>query len=335
MTLYTLENSNGIRIEISPYGGIIKELWMPDRDGDVADIVLGFDTLEEYEDNAPYFGAIIGRYGNRIGRGQFMLDGEVFTLAVNNGVNHIHGGEVGFNKVLWDAQPFETKGETGLKLRYVSADGEEGYPGELDVEVTYSLNETDDLSILYEATTTKSTHINLTQHSYFNLGGHGDGTILDHEVKINADFYTPTDEGWIPTGEIRSVEDTPFDLRKRQRIEDRIHLDDEQLKIAGGLDHNFVLSKLPCDLSHAASVYDAKSGRMIDVYTTEPGIQLYTGNYLTEMPGKAGATYQWRSGLCLETQHFPDTPNKSMFPSTRLNPGEEYRSQTVYKLGIE
>lgn len=308
---------------------------MPDRDGDLADIVLGLDDLEAYKDNSPYFGAIIGRYGNRIGKGQFLLDGEVYSLAVNNGVNHLHGGEVGFNHVLWDAKSFEAEEEWGVKLRYLSADGEEGYPGELDVEVTYTLNDTDDLSITYRATTSKPTHINLTQHSYFNLGGHADGTILDHEIRINADFFTPTDEGWIPTGEIQSVEGTPFDLRKRQRIEDRIHLDNEQLKIAGGFDHNFVLKKLPCDLSHAASVYDNKSGRMIDVYTTEPGMQFYTGNYLTDMPGKAGATYQWRSGLCLETQHFPDTPNKSMFPSTRLNPGEEYLSKTVYKLGIE
>ena len=334
MTLYTLENSNGIRLEVSPYGGIIKELWMPDRDGHLADIVLGLDTIEDYKKDSPYFGAIVGRYGNRIGRAQFVLDGDVFHLAANNGVNHLHGGEVGFNNVLWDVQELEIADEKGLKLHYVSADGEEGYPGELDVEVTYILNETDDLSIEYRARTTKPTHVNLTQHSYFNLGGHDNGTILDHEIRVNADFFTPTDEGWIPTGEIRTVEGTPFDLRQAQRIEDRINLEEEQLIIAGGFDHNFVLNKLPYDLSHAATVSDPKSGRMMDVYTTEPGIQFYTGNYLTEMAGKGGATYQWRSGLCLETQHFPDTPNKSMFPSTRLNPGEEYLSKTVYKLGI-
>ena len=335
MTLYTLENSNGIRLVISPFGGVIKELWMPDRQGDRADIVLGFETMEEYRENDPYFGAIVGRYGNRIRRGQFVLDGEVYQLATNNGVNHLHGGDVGFNDVLWRIEEVETADGKGLKLSYVSADGEEGYPGELDVEVIYSLSDTDDLSIEYRAKTTKPTHVNLTQHSYFNLGGHDNGTILDHDIWLNADFFTPTDEGWIPTGEIRTVEGTPFDLRKPQRIEDRINLDDEQLKIAGGFDHNFVLNKLPYDLSRAATVSDAKSGRMMEVYTTEPGIQFYCGNYLTDMAGKAGARYQWRSGLCLETQHFPDSPNKSMFPSTRLNPGEEYLSTTVYKFGIE
>ncbi len=250
-------------------------------------------------------------------------------------MNHLHGGDVGFNNVLWDTEEMEVEGEKGLKLRYRSTDGEEGYPGELAVEVIYTLSETDDLGIEYRARTTKPTHVNLTQHSYFNLGGHDNGSILDHEVQVNADFYTPTDAGWIPTGEIRTVEETPFDLRQPQRIEDRIHLEDEQLKIANGFDHNFVLNKLPYKLSYAASVCDPKSGRKLEVYTTEPGMQFYTGNSLTEMTGKAGATYQKRSGLCLETQHFPDTPNKSMFPSTRLNPGEEYVSQTVYKFGLE
>lgn len=335
MTLYTLENSNGIRLEVSPYGGIIKELWVPDRQGDTADIVLGLDHISDYKEDSPYFGALVGRCGNRIGRAQFVLDGEIFTLAANNGVNHLHGGEVGFNNVLWTAEEFTEKTERGLKLRYLSADGEEGYPGELDVEVIYSLNDTNDLSIEYRASTSKPTHVNLTQHSYFNLGGHDNGTVLDHDILISADFFTPTDSGWIPTGEIRTVEGTPLDLRKRLRIEDRINAEYEQLEIAGGFDHNFVLNKLPYDLSHAASVWDPKSGRMMKVYTTEPGIQFYSGNYLTEMKGKAGATYQWRSGLCLETQHFPDSPNKSMFPSTQLNPGEDYFTKTVYKFGLE
>ena len=334
MNLYTLENSNGIRLVVSPYGGIIKELWMPDRQGDLADIVLGLDEIEDYKENSPYFGAIIGRYGNRISRGRFTLDGEEFTLAVNNGVNHLHGGEVGYNNVLWQIAEIEEGQDKGLLLYYLSEDGEEGYPGELEVTVKYLLSETDDLTLEYQAKTSKPTHVNLSQHSYFNLGGHDNGTILDHEIMVNADFFTPTDEGSIPTGEIRTVEDTPFDLRKPRRIEDRIGDAHEQLEWAGGFDHNFVLNKLPYDMSHAASVTDAKSGRMMDVYTTEPGIQFYTGNYLTDMQGKAGARYQWRSGLCLETQHFPDSPNKSMFPSTRLNPGEVYRTKTVYKFGI-
>ena len=308
---------------------------MPDRQGDLADIVLGLDEIEDYQDNSPYFGAIIGRYGNRISRGRFTLDGEEFALAVNNGVNHLHGGEIGYNKVLWQIAEIEEGNEKGLLLYYLSEDGEEGYPGELEVTVKYFLSDTDDLTLEYQAKTSKPTHVNLSQHSYFNLGGHDNGTILDHEIMINADFFTPTDAGSIPTGEIRTVEGTPFDLRKPQRIEDRIGDAHEQMELAGGFDHNFVLNKLPYDMSHAAAVTDAKSGRMMDVYTTEPGIQFYTGNYLTEMPGKAGATYQWRSGLCLETQHFPDSPNKSMFPSTRLNPGEVYSTKTVYKFGIE
>jgi aldose 1-epimerase len=334
MNLFRLTNSNGIEIVVSPFGGIIKEMWLPDRAGDRADVALGFDHMSEYKENAPYFGAIIGRVGNRIAGGRFVLDGVEYKVAVNNGPNHLHGGLVGFDKVIWQVKEVSEDGEQGLELTYESADGEEGYPGALSVKVNYFLNDTDDFTIRYRATTSKPTHVNLTQHAYFNLSGHDYGNILDHEIWVNADFYTPTDAYSIPTGEIRPVDDSPFDLRKPKRIEDGIYLDDEQLKFGGGYDQNFVLNKLPCDMSHAATVSDPKSGRMMEVFTTEPGIQLYTGNNLNGVHGKAGAFYETRAGLCLETQRFPDSPNKSMFPSTQLDPGVEFRSETVYKFGI-
>ena len=334
MDLYTLNNSNGIEMVVTPFGGIIKELRVPDKQGAIADIVLGLDSDEDYQRGSPYFGALIGRYGNRIAGGRFKLDGEAYALATNDGLNHLHGGDLGFDKAHWEIEEINESGDHGLCLRYKSRDGEEGYPGELDVEVKYLLSDTDDLTINYRARTDKPTHVNLTQHSYFNLGGHDCGTILDHEVLLNADFFTPIDAGSIPTGEIRTVQDTVFDFRKRKRIEDVIHVEDEQLNHVGGFDHNLVLKKLPYDLSHAATVWDPKSGRMMEVFTTEPGLQFYSGNYLKEMDGKKGAQYQKHSGMCLESQHFPDTPNKSMFPSTRLNPGEAYVSQTVYKFGV-
>lgn len=335
MELFSLCNSNGIEIVVTPLGGIIQKILVPDRAGDVADIALGFDSLDDYRERSPYFGAIVGRFGNRIGGGRFTLDGEEYVLAINNGKNHLHGGLVGFDKVCWSAEEFVESGDGGLRLSYKSADGEEGYPGELSVEVTYELNDTNDLSVTYRATTTKRTHVNLTQHAYFNLGGHDMGSILDHEICVNADFFTPTDEDQIPTGEIWSVEDSPLDLRSPVRIDERIESEDEQMKFGGGFDHNFVLSKLPYDMSRAAKVLDAKSGRTLEVYTTEPGIQFYTGNNLNGIRGKGDTIYHKHAGLCLETQHFPDTPNKSMFPSTMLDPAQKYFSKTIYKFGIE
>ncbi|MCB1120697.1 MAG: galactose mutarotase [Verrucomicrobiae bacterium] len=334
MTIHTLNNSNGIKIRIMPLGGIIKELWVPDREGNLADVTLGFDTEEEYLDNAPYFGAIIGRVGNRIGKSTFKLNGADYRLAENDGANHLHGGNVGFNKVNWEIEPIHDNGNSGLRLSYTSVDGEEGYPGNLTTEVCYCLSEDNELRIRYRATTDAPTPVNLTQHAYFNLAGHDSGQVLDHQVMINADFFTPADEFSIPTGEIRRLDNTPLDFRKPAAIGERIEQDFEQLRLAKGLDHNFVLNKVPSELSHAATVSEPNSGRKMDVFTTEPGIQLYTGNYLDEVPGKQGAVYPRRGGLCLETQHFPDAPNKPMFPSVILLPGIELRSETIYRFGI-
>lgn len=335
MELYKLSNTNGIDIKVSPFGGVIQSLKVPSRSGELADISLGFDSVEKYAEERYYFGALVGRFGNRIAGGQFILDGELYKLAQNDGSNHLHGGLVGFDRVLWDVQVFDGPDGASLTLRYTSPDGEEGYPGELNTEVTYSLNEDSEFKIHYRATTDKSTHINLTQHTYFNLGGHEGGSIVDHELSIAADFYTPIDAESISTGEILSVEGTVLDFRRSKRIGDFIDADVEQLKLAGGFDHNFVLNKRPGELSHAAKLVHPESGRTVEVMTTEPGIQFYSGNYLDGVIGKEGVAYEKRNALCLETQHFPDTPNKSMFPSTRLDPGQVYDSTTVYKFGVE
>jgi aldose 1-epimerase len=330
MRSYKLSNPNGVEMQVSDFGAIIQNLKVPDRDGVISDITLGFDTLDAYRENEPYFGAVIGRFGNRIADGRFSLDGTLYSLAVNNGKNHLHGGIIGFNKVLWEV--VEIRDETELKLCYTSADGEEGYPGELSVEVTYGLNDRNELSIRYHATTTKPTHINLTHHAYFNLAGHDKGSVLDQEILINADSITPTDATSIPTGDLRAVEGTVFDFRQQKRIGKSI--DSEQIHFAGGYDHNFVLNKQVGELSHAATVVDPCSGRMMEVFTTEPGLQFYTGNYLDGVNGKEGACYRRRDGFCLETQHFPDTPNQPTFPSTRIDPGQDFHSETIYRFGV-
>lgn len=334
MELYKLTNANGIDIRVSPLGGVIQSLKVPCRSGELADISLGFDSAEKYEEERYYFGALVGRYGNRIADGQFLLDGELYELAQNDGSNHLHGGLVGFDCVLWEVQVIDGPDGASLKLSYISSDGEEGYPGRLETEVTYSLNEANEFKIHYRATTDKSTHVNLTQHTYFNLGGHDRGSILDHELSIDADFYTPIDADSISTGELLSVADTVFDFRRSKRIGDFIDADVEQLKLAGGFDHNFVLNKQSGELSHAAKLVHPESGRTMEVMTTEPGLQFYSGNYLDGVVGKGGVAYGKRNGLCLETQHFPDTPNKPMFPSTRLDPDQVYDSTTVYKFGV-
>ncbi len=324
-----------MEVTVSSYGGIISSINVPDRDGAVADVTLGCGSLEDYKKHSPYFGAIIGRFGNRIGGSKFSIDGNEYNFVANNDVNHLHGGSVGFDKVVWDSAEFSEEGAQCLKLKYTSLDGEEGYPGKLNVEVLYKVTEDGELIIEYTAKTDKPTHVNLTNHAYFNLAGHDSGNVLEHELLINSDLYTPTDSGNIPTGEIRSVENSPFDFRVAKAIGQDIRAEDDQIKYGGGYDHNYVVNKLPEEIAHAATAKDLQSGRIMEVYTTEPGIQFYTGNFMDNIPGKGGVVYNGNDGFCLETQHFPDSPNKSMFPSTRLDPGQVYHSVTIYKFGVE
>jgi aldose 1-epimerase len=333
--LYTLRNTHGVEVRITNYGGIVTRLLVPDRDGVPGDIVLGYDSLSSYLAGSPYFGAIVGRYGNRIARGRFVLDGTEYTLARNNGENHLHGGLKGFDKVVWQAEPYEGEAETGLRLSYVSEDGEEGYPGRLSVTVSYALTNANELRIEYRAETEEPTVVNLTHHSYFNLAGHDSGDILGHELEIAASRYTPVDSGLIPTGELRPVAGTPMDFREPISIGARIEEADEQLRFGRGYDHNFVLDGYDGSLHFAARVYEPTSGRVMEVYTTEPGIQFYSGNFLDgSNVGKGGTPYEHRSGFCLETQHFPDSPNQPQFPSTVLRPGESYASTTIYRFSV-
>lgn len=330
--LYTLTNANGMEVAITTYGGIVVSLTAPDRDGHYADVVLGFDDLDGYLAGHPYFGAIVGRYANRIAKGTFSLDGKEYTLATNDGENHLHGGDEGFDKKVWRGRGVIGGKGIHLILDYTSPDGEEGYPGTLDVMVVYTLTHDDELKIDYKATTDKATPINVTNHSYFNLRGQGTGDILGHELMISADRFTPVDETLIPTGELRPVEGTPFDFRKPTAIGARIEADNQQLEYGGGYDHNFVLKREGDELALAARVHEPKTGRMMEVYTTEPGVQFYSGNFLDgSNVGKGGKVYDFRDGFCLETQHFPDSPNQPDFPSTILRPGEEYSTTTVYK----
>jgi aldose 1-epimerase len=296
--------------------------------------------VEDYMNavDKPYFGAIVGRYGNRIAKGQFTLDGKTYTLATNNGPNHLHGGVIGFDKVVWDAEPIKGAGFTGVELTYRAKDAEEGYPGNLDIKVTYKLTDDNELSIDYHAVTDKATPVNLTNHTYFNLAGEGNGTILDHKLMVNADKYTPVDEGLIPTGKNVMVKKTPFDFTSPKAIGRDIAQQNEQLKFGGGYDHNFVLNKSnPVDgMTLAASVYEPASGRFMEVLTEEPGIQFYCGNFLDgRLKGKAGKPYVYRGGFCLETQHYPDSPNQTNFPSTILRPGQTYTTKTVYRFSVK
>jgi aldose 1-epimerase len=335
--LYVLTNKSGAEVSITNYGGAVVSLKVPDRNGKLADVVLGYDNVDGYVAGNSYFGALVGRYGNRIGHAQFVLDGKTYTLAKNNGENSLHGGVKGFNKALWSAKSFSKKGVQMLKLSYVSKDGEEGFPGNLNVTVLYTWTDTNALLIEYSATTDKKTVVNLTNHAYFNLAGQGFGDILGHLLTIEADKFTPVDSGLIPTGELRDVAGTPFDFRKPTAIGARIDQDDEQIKLGGGYDHNFVLRPL-LDRAEllAARVVEPTSGRVMEVTTTEPGIQFYTGNFLDgKTPGKGGATYPKRNAFCLETQHFPDSPNQPKFPSVVLNPGERYHTITKYKFSVE
>ncbi len=329
--LYTLRNAQGMTAEIITYGAIVVSLTAPDKDGNFDDIVLGYDNLADYIEVTPYFGAIVGRYGNRIGKGKFTLDGTTHTLATNDGENHLHGGLKGFDKVVWADEPVDRSDAVGVKLSYLSKDGEEGYPGNLKVSVTYLLTNKNELRIEYEATTDKATPINVTHHGYFNLTG-GERNILGHELMLNADKFTPVDAGLIPTGEMPLVAGTPMDFRKRTAIGDRIDNDYEQLEFGGGYDHNWVLNKKGKHMTLAAEVYEPTTGRLMTVWTSEPGIQFYAGNFLDgTITGKGNVVYKHRYGFCLETQHYPDSPNKPDFPSTILRPGRVYETTTIYR----
>ncbi len=329
VTQYTLRNRNGVVMQVISFGGIITSLQVPDRQGNPVDVVLGFDSLAAYEARNPFFGALVGRYGNRIAKGEFTLDGITYQLAKNNNGNHIHGGLKGFDKVVWNVEETPADNGTALKLSYRSKDMEEGYPGNLNVEVIYTLTNDNAVQIDYRATTDKKTIVNLTQHSYFNLNG-GRANVLDHELSLNADSIVPVDQALIPTGELMPVEDTPFDFRTPVRLGERIDSDHEQLRVGRGYDHCWVINGN--GLKPTAEVYDSLTGISMMVHTTEPGVQLYTGNFLDgSLTGKNNVTYHRRSGFCLETQHFPDSPNRAEFPSVVLEPGAEYTSRTIYQ----
>lgn len=337
MDIYTLTNTNNIEIKITNYGGIITSLKVPDKNGEFADVVLGYNNLQDYIDNNNYFGCIVGRYANRIGNAKFYLDGREYTLAKNNRENSLHGGVKGFDKVLWDAEPVAGEDSRSLKLTYLSRDGEEGFPGNLNVTVTYTLSDDNSFQIDYRATTDKTTIVNLTNHTYWNLAGEGSGDILAHHLMLNANTFTPVDSGSIPTGEFWSVEDTPMDFRRPTAIGDRIDSDYEQLKFGNGYDHNWAIESGDDDrLTLAAVVYEPVSRRYMEIYTAEPGVQFYSGNFLDKsIIGKSGSAYGPRSGLCLETQHYPDSPNRPDFPSVVLKPGETYRTTTVHKFSVK
>jgi aldose 1-epimerase len=328
---YTLRNSKGAVAKVITYGATLTELCVPDKSGKNVDVVLGFDNLASYLGDHPYFGAVVGRYANRIAKGQFSLDGRQYSLFINNGPNSLHGGKVGFNRKVWKAEPVGLAHGAAVKFTYISEDGEEGYPGTLTVRVTYELNDDDAFKITYDASTDKPTVLNLTNHSYFNLSGAGSGDILKEVLQLDADRYTPVDSNLIPTGELKSVEGTPFDFRKAMAIGDRY----AQISGTGGYDHNFVLHGEPGTLRKAGELYDPVSGRKMELWTTEPGVQIYMAIGLNGSIKGIGGAYQKFGALCLETQHFPDSPNHPDFPSTVLRPGNEFHSETVYKFSIQ
>jgi aldose 1-epimerase len=324
ISIFTLKNKNGVEIKITNYGGTVMSILLPDTNKTKADICLGFDSIQPYVNGCPYFGAVVGRYGNRINVGKFTLDGKKYQLTVNSGRHHLHGGKQGFDRVVWDSEITKNDSIGTLKLTYLSKDGEEGYPGNLTATLYYTLNNENELVIEYEAETDQTTIVNLTNHTYFNLAGKG--TILDHELIIAADKYTPVDTSLIPTGEIKAVAGTPFDFTTSHKIGERID------QVPGGYDHNFVLNRKGKDLEWCASLLDPASSRKLDVFTTEPGLQFYSGNFLNgTITGKYRHVYDKHSALCLETQHYPDSPNKPNFPSTVLKPGEKYWTKTIYK----
>lgn len=336
VTLFTLKNAGGMTLEIMNYGCIVTRLTAPDRDGKMADVVLGYNTLAEYIKDSPYFGAIVGRYGNRIAHGKFTLDGKEYTLFCNNSPGDIpcalHGGKAGFDKVVWDAEPFTEKGVQGVKMHYLSKDGEEGYPGNLDVTIWHRLTDNNEYRLDYELKSDKATPANVTHHGYFNLRGEGNGDILGHQLTILADKTTPVDKGLIPTGALKPVAGTPFDFTTPHAIGERVNADDEQMKFGGGYDHNWVLNNQAGTLAKAVEVFEPDSGREMVIETTEPGVQFYCGNFLDgKNVGKSGKPYQFRTGFCLETQHYPDSPNHPEFPSTIIKPGQTYTSTTIHR----
>ena len=335
VTLYTISNQQGLTVKITNYGGIITSLIVPDKTGKSGDVVLGYDNLQEYLAKSPYFGSVIGRYSNRIAKGQFTLNGEIYSLAKNNIGNHLHGGLKGFDKMVWDAEIVREAKAVKLVLNHLSPDGYEGYPGNLKVEMIYTIDETNQVKIDYRATTDKPTIVNLTHHSYFNLTGNPTQTILGHEVKIKSRYFLPVDSTLIPTGELREVVGTAFDFNEFKPIGDSINAENTQISYGGGYDHCWVFDGDSGQLKNAASLFEPSSGRLMEIITTEPGMQFYSGNFLDgTLKGKGGVNYNYRSAVCMETQHFPDSPNQPDFPSVVLNPGEEYTSSTIYRFSV-
>ncbi|MBU2884811.1 galactose mutarotase [Gilvimarinus agarilyticus] len=335
-TLYTLKNSQGTAVSITDFGGVITSLIVADKEGNMADVVLGFNEVEHYIAEAPYFGAVIGRYGNRIANGQFTLGEDSYQLATNDGNNHLHGGIKGFDKVLWEAKSFENENAVGIVLTRTSPDMEEGYPGNLTTEVTYTLNNENQIVMEYKATTDKTTVVNLTNHSYFNLSGDASNTILDHVLELPADSFLPVDSTLIPTGELRPVAATPFDFQTPAVIGDRIDHENQQLLYGQGYDHCWVYKDTTDQMKYGGSLYHPQSGRLMKIYTMEPAIQFYSGNFLDgSLTGKSAVSYQYRTGLCLETQHYPDSPNQAAFPTTVLEPGQTYQTKTIYEFGVK
>ncbi|MDH7603847.1 MAG: aldose epimerase family protein [Melioribacter sp.] len=334
--VYTLTNKNGMEAKIINYGATIVSLTAPDKNNKFDDIVMGYDNLEDYINGKSYFGCIVGRFGNRINKGKFKLDDVEYQLTINDGVNHLHGGTTGFNKVLWEAEPITTDSSQSLKLTYHSKDGEQGYPGNLTIEVIYTLNDNNEIIIDYTATTDKPTIVNPTHHSYFNLSGSFENTILNHELFIDADYLTPVNDQLIPTGELMKVEGTPFDFKTFHKIGERINQQHQQLIFGKGYDHNWVLNNFNGKVRKVAELFEPISGRAMEVLTDQPGIQFYSGNFLnSSIKGKKGVTYDFRTGLCLETQHFPDSPNHPNFPSVVLKPGEKYTQKTIYRFLVK
>jgi aldose 1-epimerase len=336
VSLFTLTNAQGMTMKVMNYGGTITSLTAPDKDGTFEDVVLGYDSLAGYLKNSPYFGALIGRYGNRIGKGKFSLEGKNYQLPLNNDVNSLHGGANGFDKRFWNIEEYPVDNGAAIKLTYTSKDMEEGYPGNLNAQVIYHLTDNNELKLFYEATTDKTTVINLTQHTYFNLSGNTKSDILQHELFLDADQFVPVDKTLIPTGELKAVSETPFDFKTPTAIGSRIDKKDQQLEFGLGYDHCWVLNTKGDTSKVAATLHDPTSGRVMSVYSSEPGIQFYSGNFLNgSITGKLGIVYQQRYGVCLETEHFPDSPNKKNFPSVVLKPGETYRTQTIYSFSTK